>query len=101
MPELVFVYGTLKRNDPSGMHKLLGDCVFAGEGEVSGVLLPETEYPALVASQAGLVRGELYEIDEQLLKTLDDYEGAEYERKRVRVSLLPQGFREAWVYYYR
>lgn len=99
MPEFVFVYGTLRRADPSGMHRLLGRCHAAGEGEVNGVLLPDTEYPALVHSDAGSVRGELYEIDAALLAVLDAYEGAEYKRKRVQVKLLPQGFREAWVYY--
>lgn len=78
----VFVYGTLLR----GMQRstALRGARFLGLGEVNGVLLNLTHYPGLMAGN-GRVSGELYEVDNDTLKTLDRIEG--YDAKDESGSL--------------
>jgi gamma-glutamylcyclotransferase (GGCT)/AIG2-like uncharacterized protein YtfP len=61
-------------------------------------------YPGAVPSdQPGeYVSGELYQVeDPTILPTLDDYEGWEFERVLVKVSLDDGQELETWVYIFR
>jgi gamma-glutamylcyclotransferase (GGCT)/AIG2-like uncharacterized protein YtfP len=97
--ELLFVYGTLRRGGANAMHLLHPDAVFVGNAGVRGRLYDMGGYPALVLDdEAGLVAGEVYEIDADTLQVLDEFEAAaQYARKRV-VVVLNGAETSCWVY---
>ena len=99
MPEHLFVYGTLQREQPH--HALLSDCRYLGPAWVQGSLYAMPEgFPAATPEGLGDVHGELYELPDYadfLLRELDAYEDVAqglFVRARLRV-----GEREAWVYW--
>lgn len=111
--ELLFVYGTLRRDRGGGMHRYLADrAMFVGAAACRGRLYLLDGYPGAVADDSGcsLVLGELYRLQDPAatLATLDAYEecgtacGAEseYVRTVARVSLADGTEAEAWIYYY-
>lgn len=59
-------------------------------------------YPALVAEQGAVASGLLYEglTMEEFLK-LDDYEGPEYDRRRILVEDIDGGRANAWGYIWK
>ncbi len=69
---LLFVYGTLLR----GLERntLLADSVFKGTGTIRAILYDCGSYPG-IREGAGLVCGELYEINRETLQLLDQVEG--------------------------
>jgi gamma-glutamylcyclotransferase (GGCT)/AIG2-like uncharacterized protein YtfP len=78
--EYLFAYGTLKC---SPYKDLLGDYIFVGSSSVKGKLyLVEGTYPGFVEGQ-GIVLGEIYLVDNALFPKIDEYEGSEYQRKRI------------------
>ncbi len=105
-PELVFVYGTLRRGGSNAFR--MDGAEFVGRGTVAGFLHTITWYPGLVlASDCGRVVGELYRVGPEQLRALDEFEGisaneiegAEY--RRVRVEVVPDDgtdTRIAWAY---
>ncbi|MBM3219329.1 MAG: gamma-glutamylcyclotransferase [Candidatus Rokubacteria bacterium] len=96
----MFVYGTLMRGQPA--HAMLaGHATFVGEGTVPGTLLALGRYPGAVAGRRR-VRGELWLLARpEVLRTLDEYEGYNFER-RVTVAMLASGRRvRTWIYRYR
>ncbi len=93
----VFVYGTLKKGERN--HHLLQGCkgtkalapgmrVHCGPG-----------YPYAIRGE-GTAIGELYEVDEQTLKRLDELEGhPEYYRRELTEVVLEDGKElTAWIY---
>jgi gamma-glutamylcyclotransferase (GGCT)/AIG2-like uncharacterized protein YtfP len=75
----VFVYGTLRRADPSGMNRLFsGDAEYAGEASFAGRLVSVRRFPAAVpAREPGeRIAGELWsfhpEARERLLARHDE-----------------------------
>lgn len=72
---LLFVYGTLRRGKEG--HSLLENSPFVAEGYVEGTLYDlGVGFPALGVDEIqGRVYGEVYEVSEDLLDTLDHYEG--------------------------
>lgn len=107
MPAPLFVYGTLKRQRHGKKHPLLRDVRVIGRASMRGELYDLGKYPGVVRSvgNGDRVFGELYEIPEaketEILRRLDAYEGSEYDRQRVFVTL-PDGRRRiAWVYVLR
>ncbi|HZG85696.1 gamma-glutamylcyclotransferase family protein [Paenibacillus sp.] len=107
----VFVYGTLLRGEAN--HARLKHAELAGEqASLLGASLVDTGrgYPAMLLGGAGAVAGEVYEIDERTLRSLDeleDYYGEgdrrnEYERIEVEVDVEAGERRiRAWTYVYR
>ncbi|MGB3616784.1 MAG: gamma-glutamylcyclotransferase family protein [Catalinimonas sp.] len=90
-PELLFVYGTLMRafEGPYGdlLHKR---ATFLGTGRLPGRLYRVAWYPGAVydPTTTTSVHGELYRLPHDggiLLRTLDRYEGGEYERRHCPV----------------
>jgi gamma-glutamylcyclotransferase (GGCT)/AIG2-like uncharacterized protein YtfP len=96
----IFFYGTLMRGEPA--HRLLaGRATFVGDATVAGTLLALGQFPGIVAGR-GRVRGEVWRLETpELLRTLDDYEGYNFER-RASMATLASGRRvRAWLYRYR
>lgn len=95
----VFVYGTLKRGQPN--HKVLldgtnGCAAFQGRGRTVEpyplVIAGEHNIPRLLnlPGQGQCVVGEIYAVDEQMLRFLDEFEGCPdmYQRMLVRIAVL-------------
>ncbi len=86
---LVFVYGTLRRGDARSMSVRFPDSKFIAEAQVSGSLYDLGAYPGLLLNESNSsVLGEVYEVDDETLKKLDDFEASSYYwRKQVEISL--------------
>ncbi|MEM9081008.1 MAG: gamma-glutamylcyclotransferase family protein [Verrucomicrobiota bacterium] len=102
--ELAFVYGTL-RSGGSNFWRM-ERARFVERATVEGVLVKVDWYPGLVLGGGGRCLGEVYEVDELLVRELDEFEGigipdernGEYARVRAEV-LLESGERvSCWVY---
>jgi gamma-glutamylcyclotransferase (GGCT)/AIG2-like uncharacterized protein YtfP len=96
---LVFVYGSLRRGSARAMSNRFPDSRFIAGATVNGHLYDLGEFPGLLLNESGAaVTGEVYEIDEDVLKSLDDFEAtSNYRRKQVEITL---GFdrKVCWVY---
>ena len=93
-PELVFVYGTLKRGH--GNHHWLAEATFQGEAVLPDVVLHDLgPFPMAVPGE-GSVWGELYAVEAAGLARLDRLEGYPrlYDRRPLRLA----DGRRAWVY---
>ncbi|KAH9407238.1 hypothetical protein TYRP_012788 [Tyrophagus putrescentiae] len=91
---LVFVYGTLKRNQPN--HAYMMDPA-NGRAEFVCTARTEDRYPVVIASQFNIpfllnkagtghqINGEVYSLDSKMLAFLDDFEGhpAYYTRRET------------------
>ncbi|MBO9700624.1 MAG: gamma-glutamylcyclotransferase [Sporocytophaga sp.] len=82
--EKIFVYGTLRNG--GNAHHLMRGCELLNEGiSVSGFKLYDAgEYPFAVytADPEDAITGDMFAIkQEDVLLTLDEYEGQEYQRK--------------------
>lgn len=86
---LVFVYGTLRRGGERAMSIRFPNSKFIADAKVSGSLYDLGAYPGLLVGESNsLVSGEVYEVDDEILKNLDDYEeSSHYRRKQVEISL--------------
>ena len=104
MPSLptrhVFVYGTLRRGEQRDINFLTPVPRWIGPASVEGVLYDLGEYPGLVLEREPVpgqtkVKGEVYEIADDLERLLDKIEGVlpepngEYARRHVLVHLEP------------
>jgi gamma-glutamylcyclotransferase (GGCT)/AIG2-like uncharacterized protein YtfP len=103
----LFVYGTLKRSDPKGPHRLLRGARYLSPGSIWGELYDLGAYPGVLREAAAKRRvfGELYELPDQdaprTLRELDRYEGPEFTRERVFVRTRRGRRRAAWTYLLR
>ncbi len=72
---------------------------FIADAKVSGGLYDLGAYPGLLLGESNsLVIGEVYEVDDETLNELDDFEASSsYRREQVEVSLGDHG-RRCWVY---
>lgn len=86
----VFVYGTLKQG--YGNHRLLTGAKFLGEFTTKQPFnLRDGGFPYAVRNQEennGLVKGEVYEVDDDILQQLDWLEGVprHYQRQPVEID---------------
>ncbi|WP_051313622.1 gamma-glutamylcyclotransferase family protein [Sporocytophaga myxococcoides] len=82
--EKIFVYGTLRKGGTAN-HFMKGCKLFHQGISVSGIKLYDAgEYPFAVytADPEDMVIGDMFAIkDEDILVSLDEYEGEEYQRK--------------------
>lgn len=85
----VFVYGTLRRGGAGAMSIRFPDAEFIAGAQVSGSLYDLGAYPGLLLNELNpLVIGEVYQVDDETLNRLDDFEAASnYRRKQAEVSL--------------
>lgn len=91
MKTLIFVYGTLKRGQP--MHRLLHNQRFCGtyQSEPGYSILNLGAYPGLIEDphSKDTIHGEVYEVDQPCLATLDEYEGVNehlFERRTIKLK---------------
>lgn len=72
----LFVYGSLRKGMYNYVRYLEGNSTFLGYGYVQGELytLQGVSYPALLAGD-GSVLGEIYEVDDEVEKAIDELEG--------------------------
>jgi gamma-glutamylcyclotransferase (GGCT)/AIG2-like uncharacterized protein YtfP len=94
---LVFVYGSLKRDQPN--HHRLKGCSWQGEAWLAGLALYDLgPFPMAVASDdpQQQLEGEVYGLNAEQLADLDRFEGVPrlYQRQQHRLS----DGRSAWVY---
>lgn len=85
---LVFVYGTLRRGGTNAMSIRFPAAKFIAEAQVSGSLYDLGAYPGLLLDEANSgVMGEVYEVDDETLNQLDEFEASShYRRKQVEIS---------------
>ena len=96
---LVFVYGSLRGGSPRSMSLRFPESKFIAHAKVNGSLYDLGPYPGLVLKESNsLVVGEVYEVDDELLQQLDEFESSSnYLRKQVEIRLGDQQ-RLCWTY---
>ena len=100
--QLLFVYGTLRRDAAGRQNALLGDARFAGEATTAGRLASIGQYLALIVDRGGEeIAGELYELRSPRWETLDEYEGEDYRRVVIDVKTSDGRPARAWAYVLR
>jgi len=72
---------------------------FIGEARVNGTLYDLGAYPGLLVNESNLlVTGEVFEVDDEILNELDNFEASSnYLRKQVEISLGTHK-RSCWIY---
>ncbi len=97
--ELLFVYGTLKKNGSA--HDKLGQAILVDSAAcVPGILIPMGWYPAMVPHGECRVFGEIYRVPKTVIPDLDHYEGVDrglYARVKYTTAHKPYLM---WVYRY-
>lgn len=100
--DLVFVYGTLKTNQPN--HYMMED-IENGSAQLIGHGKTVECYPLIVASRYNVpfvlnacgighqINGEIYSVNEKMLQTLDKFENHPnvYERQQTKIHNLDDG----------
>jgi gamma-glutamylcyclotransferase (GGCT)/AIG2-like uncharacterized protein YtfP len=104
--ELLFVYGTLLKILNRPMHQVLASHAnFVGPAGFQGKLYDLGNYPGAVPSKkaSDKIRGEVYRMQnpEGIFRLLDEYEGKEFRRERVLISLENGKKVFSWIYLYK
>jgi gamma-glutamylcyclotransferase (GGCT)/AIG2-like uncharacterized protein YtfP len=96
----LFVYGTLRKG--GSQHERMRNARFLAEATVSGLLYEIDWYPGVVLdeSQRYRVHGELYQVSDELLTELDDFEGPEYRRVKQNTLTTKHEMFSAWIWEY-
>src|SRR5918993_1794742 len=96
---LVFVYGTLRRGGAGAMSVRFPASQFIADAKVGGSLYDLGAYPGLLLNESNsLVVGEVYEVDDESLNKLDEFEASSnYLRNQVEISLANHR-RICWTY---
>lgn len=86
---LVFVYGMLRRGGVRAMSTGFPGSRFIADATVGGSLYDLGAFPGVVLDESGSkVVGEVYEVDDEILNELDDFEAtSNYLRQQVEISL--------------
>jgi gamma-glutamylcyclotransferase (GGCT)/AIG2-like uncharacterized protein YtfP len=86
---LIFIYGSLRRGSAGAMSIRFPNSKFVAEAKVNGNLYDLGLYPGLVLNGSNsLVTGEVYEVDDEVLSELDDFEAtSNYCRRQVEIPL--------------
>jgi gamma-glutamylcyclotransferase (GGCT)/AIG2-like uncharacterized protein YtfP len=96
---LVFVYGTLRSSSAGALSIRFPNSQFVSDARVNGTLYDLGAYPGLLLNESNsLVIGEVYEVDEETLHELDEFEASSnFLRKQVEISLGADR-RTCWTY---
>lgn len=92
----VFVYGTLRRGDDNDITRLQPAPRFVGPATIAGTLYHLGAYPGVVLGGNGTVVGEVYAIEPELERVLDEIEELypqqtdEYFKRMVAVEVSGQ-----------
>lgn len=102
--EYLFVYGTLRKGYNLKLkNRVSKEMRYIGKAKIAAVLYDLGQYPAVVKEKTNSeVTGDVFAIEnrEKVFAFLDEYEGAEFSRKKTRVRLRAGGWITAWVYWY-
>jgi gamma-glutamylaminecyclotransferase len=103
MKHTVFVYGTLKQGYGNYARILAGNSNFLGTAVTDGKFkMLDSGFPVLLSVQSGgkHVAGEVFEVNDAVLKRLDQLEGegSMYDRKLVTVQMESGEFVQAYIY---
>lgn len=100
MHQRLFVYGTLL--DDEILHRVIGSVPPGEPATLNGyrrMRMLDRPYPVIRPSPNAKVSGRiLHGLTNRQMRQIDRYEGREYRRKRVRVSLLDGSHHNAWTY---
>ncbi|MFH4978922.1 hypothetical protein AB6A40_005631 [Gnathostoma spinigerum] len=110
LDNLVFVYGTLKNGEPN--HRVMTDPT-TGNHHFIGRGRTESKFPLVVASKFNIpfclyspgqgmkICGEVYAVDDDKMRALDELENHPvfYQRKRERVLIDNGAVIEPWLYF--
>lgn len=92
--EYLFVYGLFRDSAKALLHKT----TFCGKATIDGKIYFVNEfYPGFVSGGNKKVIGDVYLIDPSILPQLDEFEGDEYTRTKIRTSTDI----ECWIYEYK
>lgn len=91
--EKIFIYGLFRDQAKN----LLGKFTSLGRNSVNGKIYKVNEFYPGFKSDVGKVWGELVEVNSEILPSLDEYEGHEYERVKIKTD---SGL-ECWIYQYK
>ncbi|CAI6361666.1 unnamed protein product [Macrosiphum euphorbiae] len=108
--EPVFVYGTLKQNQPNNYH--LNDTK-NGCAVFRSVAVTVNKYPLVISTRFNIpfllqnegtgneIKGEIYDVDTKMLEYLDDFENHPnfYERQKTQVKLPNADIMNCWIYF--
>lgn len=97
----LFVYGSLISHNSH--HYLLEGSKFVGRAILENYGLYKIAwYPGIVLKEGSKVLGEVYEVDENTLKKIDEFEGEGelYKREKIKVILENKKELEVWTYIY-
>lgn len=90
MKELMFVYGTLKRGFRN--HHLIKNSKFIGDGVIKGYAMYDLgSFPGIKKDENEEVKGEVFEIDQNTLKRVDQLESEGYLYIRTRADVHLEG----------
>jgi gamma-glutamylcyclotransferase (GGCT)/AIG2-like uncharacterized protein YtfP len=92
----IFVYGTLRRNASNAQR--MSSARFLFEARVKGALYRVDWYPGFTFNGETDVTGEVYEVSQETLSELDEYEGEEYKRSLIEMNSPSSGALNVWVY---
>lgn len=96
----VFVYGTLMKGQRA--HHMLCGARYAGKCKLHAhAMFHLGRYPGIVRMEGETVWGELYYVNQEMLRTMDEYEeeGSLYLRREVEVELQSGTVRaQAYIY---
>lgn len=108
MAHLLFAYGTLLHHDNPIAQLLKNKLTYVAPGVINGELYDIGDYPGLIINNGdNRVYGIVYDVDDETLAVIDDYEGYGpeqdqpnlYTRKLVNITA-EGGVINAWVYIY-
>jgi gamma-glutamylcyclotransferase (GGCT)/AIG2-like uncharacterized protein YtfP len=94
--EYIFIYGMFR----DSAKKLLGNTISCGRAYVKGRLYQVNEfYPGLIEDPKSSYKvwGEIYLINGDVLPQLDEFEGEEYIRRKIKTSTDI----ECWIYEFK
>ena len=96
--ENIFVYGTLKKGGRN--HELLKGQIKLGEAETVDLycMFDVGTFPIVTEDEVCKIHGEIYRINEEVLKSVDCIEQHLYDRIKIAIKLKGSGTVDAWMY---
>jgi gamma-glutamylcyclotransferase (GGCT)/AIG2-like uncharacterized protein YtfP len=95
----VFIYGTLRREGARSIKEQFPSVKFIGGATIDGSLYDLGEYPGIsIGDPESTVVGEVYEVDAEILKELDEFEAADgYRRMQMEARIHGRNVM-CWIY---
>ncbi len=95
----VFIYGSLRVGSAGSISSRFPRSKFVAKAQVNGNLYDLGAYPGLILNESNaIVTGEIYEVDNDLLSELDEFEAtSNYVRKQVEICFGAQRT-QCWTY---